>query len=177
MAGTGLGPWDYILLCGISFLGSFIAAAMSLGGGILVLANMALYLPPAAMIPLHGVVPLGSNLGRMALLVRHVLSPVLPAFLAGTVFGSAVGEQLVVSLPTPFHHVFLAGFVLYATWALKLSSQRPRQANLLRCRRGGTVCHHVRQRDGAVDRALRRRRLRKAPAGGVDARHADDHSA
>ena len=125
VAGTGLGPWDFILLCGISFLGSFITAALGLGGGILVFATMALFLPPAALIPLHGVVQLGSNLGRTALLVRHVLYPIVPAFLAGTVLGAALGGQLVVSLPTPLLQAILAGFVLYATWAPKFQASAP----------------------------------------------------
>lgn len=125
VAGTGLGPWDFILLCGISFLGSFITAALGLGGGMLMITTMALFLPPAALIPLHGVVQLGSNLGRTALLVRHVLYPIVPAFLAGTVLGAALGGQLVVSLPTPLLQAILAGFVLYATWAPKFQASAP----------------------------------------------------
>ena len=125
VAGTGLGPWDLVLLCGISFLGSFITVAMGLGGGTLVLATMALYLTPAALIPLHGVVQLGSNLGRTALLARHVLHPILPAFLAGTIIGAAVGGQLVVSLPVPLLQAILAAFILYATWAPKFQANAP----------------------------------------------------
>ena len=113
VAGTGLGSWDFIQLCGIAFLGSFITAALGLGGGVLLLATMALYLPPATLIPLHGVVQLGSNLGRTALLVRHVLHPILPAFLAGTVLGATAGGHLLVSLPVP------------ATWAPKFQASAP----------------------------------------------------
>ena len=111
VAGTGLGPWDFILLCGTSFLGSFITAGLDLGGGVPVFATMALYLTPAALIPLHGVVQLGSNLGRTALLARHVLFPIVPAFLAGTVLGAAGGGQLVVTLPVPVLQAILALFV------------------------------------------------------------------
>ena len=45
--GTGLALWSFLLLCGVSFLGSLIAAALALGGGALVLATLALFLPPA----------------------------------------------------------------------------------------------------------------------------------
>jgi uncharacterized membrane protein YfcA len=125
VAGTGLGPWDFILLCGTSFLGSFITAGLDLGGGVPVFATMALYLTPAALIPLHGVVQLGSNLGRTALLARHVLFPIVPAFLAGTVLGAAGGGQLVVTLPVPVLQAILALFVLYATWAPKFQASPP----------------------------------------------------
>ena len=125
VAGTGLGPCDFILLCGISFLGSFLAVAAGIGGGMLMITTLAFFLPPAVLIPLHGVVQLGSNLGRVALMVRHVFYPIVPAFLAGTVLGGALGGQLMVSLPTPLLQVILAGFVLYATWAPKFQASSP----------------------------------------------------
>ena len=80
----------------------------------LMITTLAFFLPPAVfvgatgpLIPLHGVVQLGSNLGRAALkaMVRHVFYPIVPAFLAGTVLGGALGGQLMVSLPTPLLQV------------------------------------------------------------------------
>ena len=50
-----------VALMGISFLGSFITAAFGIGGGVVVLAVLATLLPPAALIPVHGVVQFGSN--------------------------------------------------------------------------------------------------------------------
>ena len=123
--GTGLGPWDFILLCGISFLGSFLAVAAGIGGGMLMITTLAFFLPPAVLIPLHGVVQLGSNLGRASLMVLHVFYPIVPAFLAGTVLGGALGGQLMVSLPTPLLQVILASFVLYATWAPTFQASAP----------------------------------------------------
>ena len=63
------------------------------------LATMAVFLPPVALIPLHGVVQLGSNVGRTALMRRHVLYKVLPHFAVGTVAGSAIGANMFVALP------------------------------------------------------------------------------
>ena len=48
--GTGLELLSFILLCAVSFVGSFITAAVGLGGGILVLATMALFINPAVLI-------------------------------------------------------------------------------------------------------------------------------
>ncbi len=50
-----------------SFVGSFITAAFGIGGGALLLAIMATLMPPAALIPVHGVVQAGSNAGRVAM--------------------------------------------------------------------------------------------------------------
>ena len=125
--GTGLALWSFLLLCGVSFLGSFIAAALGLGGGGLVLATMALFLPPAVLIPVHGTVQLGSNFGRAALLRSHVLIEIIPAFLAGTILGAAIGVQFVIALPIGLLQAVLAAFILYSTWAPKFRASNPRK--------------------------------------------------
>lgn len=123
--GTNLSIWMFVALCGVSFLGSFIAAALGLGGGLLILATMAMVLPPAVRIPVHGVVQLGSNFGRVMLLVRQVLYLVVPAFLAGTLIGATVGTHVVVSLPKWLLLGVLASFVLYGTWAPGFRGAKP----------------------------------------------------
>ncbi len=123
--GTGLALWSFLLLCGVSFLGSFIAAALGLGGGALVLAVMALFLPPAVLIPVHGTVQLGSNFGRAALMRSHILTGIVPAFLIGTLLGAAIGVQLVIALPISLLQAVLAAFILYSTWAPKFRASEP----------------------------------------------------
>jgi len=95
LTGTDLESWSFVLLCGGSFLGAFITVAQGLGGGILVLATMALVLTPTVLIPVHGVVQLGSNMGRFVLLARHSFFEILPAFLIGTLLGAVIGGHLV----------------------------------------------------------------------------------
>ena len=123
--GTGLALWSFLLLCGVSFLGSLISAAMGLGGGALVLAVMALFLPPAVLIPGHGMVQLGSNGGRAALMRSHILVEIVPAFLIGTILGAAIGVQLVIALPIAVLQGVLAAFILYSTWAPKFRASNP----------------------------------------------------
>ena len=129
--GTSLTLWGFWGLCAASFLGSFIAAALGLGGGVLVLATMAQLLPPTVLVPIHGVVQLGSNLGRAILMVREAMLSIVPSFLVGTFIGAALGAQIVVSLPTPLLQMVLAVFILYATWAPKFRSRRPGQFKFL----------------------------------------------
>ncbi len=117
--------WVFMLLCGVSFLGSFISASMGIGGGGLVLATMALYLPAPILIPLHGVVQIGSNVGRAALMSAHVLTRIIPVFVAGTIVGALIGGKFVVSLPIPVLQFVLALFILYSTWAPKFSTNKP----------------------------------------------------
>jgi uncharacterized membrane protein YfcA len=126
LTGTELEPWSFALLCGVSFLGSFTTAALGLGGGSLVFATMALFLTPAVLIPVHGVVQLGSNFGRAALMFRHMFSEILPAFLIGTILGAAIGGQLFIALPISLLQLILALFILYITWAPKFKADAPR---------------------------------------------------
>ena len=123
--GSDLSPWVFLGLCTVSFVGSFIAASLGLGGGLLVLTSIALVLPPTVLIPVHGVVQLGSNLGRVVLMARQVFYFVVPAFLVGTVMGAGLGAHVVLSLPKWVLFVVLATFVLYATWAPRFQSQKP----------------------------------------------------
>jgi len=122
---AGLDLGGFLLLCGVSFLGSFLTATMGIGGGVLVLATMAQVLPPAVLIPVHGVVQLGSNVGRAYLMRHNILTRIIPAFLIGTLFGAMLGAKLVISLPGPVLQGILALFVLYATWAPKFRAATP----------------------------------------------------
>jgi uncharacterized membrane protein YfcA len=123
--GTGLDIWGFAIMCAVSFAGSFIAASLGLGGGLLVMATMASLLPPQVLIPLHGIVQLGSNAGRAAMLRGHILRHVMPPFVIGTVIGAAIGGNLVVTLPTALLQLVLGVFVLYATWGPKLKTAKP----------------------------------------------------
>ncbi len=122
---AGLQLGGFFLLCGVSFLGSFLTASLGIGGGVLVLATMAQILPPAVLIPIHGVVQLGSNVGRATLMRRNILTSIIPAFLIGTILGALLGAKLVFSLPTALLQTVLAVFILYAVWAPKFKASSP----------------------------------------------------
>lgn len=119
---TGLNLTGFLLLCGVSFLGSLIAGALGLGGGVLVLATMANLLPPTVLVPIHGVVQFGSNLSRAALSWRETAAAIVMPFLAGSIIGAVLGAQFVVALPKYLLQIVIALFILVSTWAPKLQS-------------------------------------------------------
>lgn len=123
--GTELDLIGFFALCAISFLGSFIAAALGLGGGLLVLASMTLVLSPTVVIPIHGIVQVGSNGFRAWLLRKQALYSIAPAFIVGTLLGAWIGGKTVFALETWVLQLILGLFVLYATWAPGFSSTRP----------------------------------------------------
>ncbi|WP_114967114.1 sulfite exporter TauE/SafE family protein [Alkalilacustris brevis] len=105
------------LLLGVSFFASFITAAFGLGGGAVLLALMAILLPPAALIPVHGVVQLGSNLGRAGTMLRHVVWASLPAFTVGSLIGVALGGVLAVNFPPWMVQVGIGCFIIWSVLA------------------------------------------------------------
>lgn len=131
--GTALSLWGFFGLCGISFIGSLIAAALGLGGGLLVLATMTLVLPPTVLIPIHGVVQIGSNGFRAMLMRREILYRIAPAFIIGTLIGSYIGGHAVFALETWVLQLILGLFVIYATWAPGFHSSNPGAAKFLGC--------------------------------------------
>lgn len=115
-----MAPWLFLLLTGVSFLTSALTAAMGLGGGVALLAVMASVMPPAALIPVHGVVQWGSNAGRAVIQRRYVAWTLVLPFTLGSLLGALAGGQMVVVLPGWLLKGVVALFVLYATWAPRL---------------------------------------------------------
>lgn len=101
-------------LLAASFAGSFITVALGIGGGALLLALMAALMPPAALIPVHGVIQLGSNGLRAALMLGHVHWAPFGAFVAGTALGAVIGGSIAVSLPPGLVLIGIGGFVIWS---------------------------------------------------------------
>lgn len=108
---------DAGLLILASFATSFITAAFGIGGGVILIALLALLLPPAALIPVHGVVQLGSNGGRVAIMARDIVwRPILP-FVFGAIIGASIGGLVVVQLPPWVVQLALGIFIIWVVFA------------------------------------------------------------
>ena len=107
-------------LVALSLFTSALTAAAGIGGGLVLLGVMAAFLPPVTVIPIHGVVQLGSNAGRAVLLREHIDRRILIPFALGSIVGIAIGARLFVALPTPVLQIILGLFVLASVWLPKL---------------------------------------------------------
>ncbi len=105
-----------LALFAASFATSFITAAFGIGGGAALLAILATLLPPAALIPVHGVVQIGSNLGRAVIMVRHVLWSVFPQFVLGAFVGALIGGRFAVALPPAAVQIGVGLFILWSVF-------------------------------------------------------------
>lgn len=112
----GMSLWAAGGLIGLSFFASLIAAAIGLGGGILMLAAMANLLPAAAIVPVHAVVQLGSNAGRAWLMRISVDRTYILPFVIGSIVGVALGSTIYVALPTELIRLILGLFILQMVW-------------------------------------------------------------
>lgn len=104
-------------LMAASFGTSLLTAAFGIGGGAVLLGILATLLPPAALIPVHGVVQLGSNTGRAFILRTAIVRELVLPFLAGSVVGIALGSLLVVRLPPAGIQIAVGAFILWSVVA------------------------------------------------------------
>lgn len=113
---SGLAPAAAAFLVVASFFTSALTAAFGVGGGVAMLALMGLFLPVAALIPVHGAVQLGSNTGRAWRQRAAIRFDVALPFVAGSLAGAAAGALLVVQLPDAVLKVVLGLFIIAVTW-------------------------------------------------------------
>ena len=107
-------------LVALSFFTSALTAAVGIGGGLLLLTVMVSFLPPIIVLPVHGVIQLGSNGGRMAVMRQHVDWRIWGFFAIGSILGVILAGQVFINLSLEVLRAVLGLFVLYAVWTPKL---------------------------------------------------------
>jgi len=112
----GLGDGPALALIALSFVTSLITATFSLGGGSLMISAMTLLLPPMAVVPIHGIVQLGSNAGRALVLRRFIQWQFILWVTLGALLGSLIGGQFAWLLPEKWFAAAIGAFVLFTTW-------------------------------------------------------------
>ncbi|KZN38045.1 hypothetical protein N474_01770 [Pseudoalteromonas luteoviolacea CPMOR-2] len=105
------------LILGIAaFSTSMIAAIIGFGGGMLLIAILPIFLPPALVIPIHGVTQLASNVSRAAFSYKYVKWQLLTPFLAGSIIGALLFGLLLYSVPTTFIPFAIGTYLLLNLW-------------------------------------------------------------
>ncbi len=107
------------LLIAISFFTSALTAAFGIGGGVAMLGALAGTVSPNVVIAVHGVVQVGSNLGRAILQRRYANWEIVGKFLIGAVIGVTLGAWFFVSVPERALLALLGVFILVMVWVPK----------------------------------------------------------
>lgn len=101
---------------------AFFTTSFGIGGGVLLLAIIAQVLPPEVVIPLHGIVQLGSNASRSAMSWRKIDWALIGPFVPGAVVGGLLGSFVLVTLPPRYLFLSIAAFTLLLCWGPQLPS-------------------------------------------------------
>jgi uncharacterized membrane protein YfcA len=112
----GVDGWLVLGLSLASFITTFLSVAMAVGGGLMLLAILAMFFPPAILVPIHTLVQLGVGASRVFLMWRYILRTTIIPFTIGAALGAAAGAQIFVTLPAALLYGFLSVFIVTVTW-------------------------------------------------------------
>jgi uncharacterized membrane protein YfcA len=105
-----------VVLVPIVFLTSCLAAVMGMGGGILLITVMPSFVPAMAILPLHAVTQLASNVSRAAFGWRDIDRSIIPAVLLGALAGAWLGSEVYLSLDALWLPAVIGVLILVCTW-------------------------------------------------------------
>ena len=112
-----------VLLIFLSLITSWMTSAFGIGGSALLIMSMAQIMPPAAVIPVHGMVQLGANGSRFTLTWRDVDYRRLAAMIPGILIGAVMASWLLIRLPPGILELTIASFMIFMCWGPSLPSR------------------------------------------------------
>ncbi|MCW8109133.1 sulfite exporter TauE/SafE family protein [Alteromonas ponticola] len=113
-----------LLLIISSAVTSFVTAAFGIGGGIMLIAIMAHYIPIEVLIPVHALVQLGSNGYRAYKTHANLDRPTFNAFGFGAIVGAIAVSFVLIQLPLQWIQLSVGLFILYLLWGFKPKSRQ-----------------------------------------------------
>lgn len=104
-----------------AFVTSMISAIIGMGGGIMLISIMSIAFPPNILIPIHGIIQLGSNLNRSIVYTKYINWKLTIPFMFGSILGGLLGSQILVQIPLRPYYIVLGTFILALTWLPKFN--------------------------------------------------------
>ena len=123
----GIDSLIFFCLALASFCTALFGMITGAGGGPVLLALMAMVLPPAILIPVHTVVQLGVGSSRVVLLRGYILWTTMLPFLLGSMVGAAAGAPIFVSLPGAVLQAIVGSFILLIAWMPEVGRGGPQK--------------------------------------------------
>ena len=109
----------FLFLSVATIITTLIGILTGTAGGLALLAIMAIFFPPAVLVPMHTFVQLGVGCSRTLLMWRFVLKNTLLPFSVGAVLGAILGAQFFVSLPSVILQGIIGTMIIFLTWLPK----------------------------------------------------------
>ncbi len=118
-----------IILGLITFLTSTIAGIVGLGGGMILIAVLPSFLPLNAIIPVHGISQMSSNLSRAAFGYKDVKFEVIPKFLLGSIIGISFFASILYIISLEYVPLFIGTYILLSLWSKKFNEKLRKYEN------------------------------------------------
>ena len=113
---ANLSEFTFYFLIFVSMVTSFITSAFGIGGGAVLIGLLAIKLPPFALLPIHGIVQIGSNFGRTMIFLKDIKKDVIIPFSLGTILGSFLGGTFFVQIEPWLLQLIVAVFILWSVF-------------------------------------------------------------
>lgn len=112
-----------LLLGIISFLTSTVAGVVGIGGGMMLIAILPSFLPLNALIPVHGLTQMSSNLSRAVFGYKDVQYEVIPKFLLGSAIGIGMFATVLTLISLEYVPLFIGAYILLSLWSEKFNEK------------------------------------------------------
>ena len=118
-----------LILALVTFLTSTITAVVGIGGGMMLIAIMPLFLPLNALIPVHGLTQISSNLSRAVFGYKDVQYKVIPKFLIGSFIGIGIFAGILNLISLEYVPLFIGAYILLSLWSAKFNEKIKKYEN------------------------------------------------
>ena len=107
----------------LTFLTSTIAAIVGVGGGMMLITILPSFLPINALIPVHGLTQMTSNLSRAVFGYKDVQYEVIPKFLLGSFLGIGIFASILNFISLEYVPLFIGVYILLSLWSEKFNEK------------------------------------------------------
>jgi uncharacterized membrane protein YfcA len=101
----------------LSFLTSTVTGVVGIGGGMMLIAILPSFLPLNALIPVHGLTQMSSNLSRAIFGYKDVQYEVIPKFLLGSAIGIGIFAGILNVISLEYVPLFIGAYILLSLWS------------------------------------------------------------
>ena len=107
----------------ITFFTSTIAGIVGVGGGMMLIVILPSFLPLNALIPIHGLTQVSSNLSRAIFGYKDVQYEVIPKFLLGSAIGIGMFTAVLNLISLEYVPLFIGIYILLSLWSEKFNEK------------------------------------------------------
>ncbi len=107
----------------MSFFTSIITGVVGFGGGLLLIAILPSFLPLNALIPVHGLTQISSNISRAYLGYKDIQYNVVLKYCAGSFIGIGIFALLLNLISVKYIPLFIGTYILLSLWSQTFSDK------------------------------------------------------